>query len=194
MKSKMIFRIALAVLSIALVAFLLYEFLQPPYQGVPSRQLTVKELMENKEEFLNKEVIVIGKVGYGPIYCTEMYCYFPSVSKKCEDKEGTPDFATCLSETPCEPGEKVTCNSCGAAILLKEGSFSVELRKTDDGSFSCTGREVMVCGGETEYDFSGCAFAEGREYQIWGVLEEEKDVYSGESKYYIEVISYIETA
>ncbi len=187
MKSKMIFRVGLVVLSVALIAFILYELVSPPSQGIPSRQLTVEELIENKEEFLSKEVVVIGKVGYEPTYCTEMYCYFPSVLTKCEGKE-----TTCLFETPCEPGEKVNCNSCGAAILLKEGSFSVELRKSDDRNFSCTGREVIVCGGDTEYNFSGCAFAEGREYEIWGVLEEEKDAYTGEPKYYLEVISYLE--
>ena len=172
---------------------------QPPTQppiGLPGGPppepviLTVGQLLDGKEEWVTTTVTLMGTLRYQAAGCTEISCMFG---------------------TACEPGTTRSCNSCFTEIFLEHGNRTIELRKEGDPAFTCTAREIMVCGGETRYDYSDCLLGEGSTYIIKGVLREEErtdvtftvpggDGYTVDSRpivqqvphYYIEVESYIE--
>ena len=181
----------IAMVFVALGALIMAGCIQEPAQPPEEeRNLTVKELLDGKDEFLNKHVAVVGPAAYSPMACTEMWCYFDSIIQECRDRHGEDndmDYYNCLDDVSCEPGERRECNTCSAKITMGSGDLSVELRKSGDHRFRCTGKEVLVCESNTEYDFSGCYFEEGAEYRVTGILKEEQRAYDKKLFYYIEV-------
>ena len=144
------------------------------------------------EDYLNQEVTVSGTASYSPVWCTEMYCYFASIVEECgryiQDDYVDERYYSCLDETECEPGERRECNSCGASVMLD----GIELRNSEDEEFKCDGKEVLVCGAETEYEFSECEFKNGTEYEVTGILRTRENKYTGKTDYYLEVKEFKE--
>lgn len=152
-------------------------------------RMGVDELDSGKEGLLGRDVQVYGTASYSPSYCTEMFCFFESVSAECAGKSPL-DMPSCMSGNPCEPGERMPCNTCGGRIMLSGNGASIELRRGGDSGFSCSGREVLVCGGPTEYEFEGCAMEEGAAYLVSGRLMAEDSPAGGGKRYYVEVSGY----
>jgi len=116
----------------------------------------------NNSDLVNHTVHVHGFAGYHVDSCTEMFCFF---------------------DMTCSENEEMVCNTCYGNAYFKDGESAVALLDQNGSEFKCNAYEVLVCNGETYYDFSdSCDLAKGKEYELVGILR-----YSSDSGYYLEV-------
>jgi|GEM_PF-4065618 hypothetical protein len=124
-------------------ALIILLFAMIAASGCIKPEVTIADILGDKEQYTGKEVNVTGVADAGHIKCTLM---------------------ACAEENPC-------CNACSGDLILKDGGYAIDIRGGHNGSIvGCGGDDCNIACHPLEksrkYKVGGIFRAEGSKYFV----------------------------